>query len=137
MSKALKDQLKYPTECNDRQQGGNDLAYVVRQRMDKFRCDLAGVLELRNCDLRITSVAARIKNAEQQDREHGADAAQCDQAEAVILCVAVASYRSETNAERHDERNRDRAGRNTARIECNRYKFVRHKGGKAENCNIE
>ena len=76
--KALKDQLKYRTECNDRQQGGNDLTYVVRQRMDKFRCDLAGVLELRNCDLRITSVAARIKNAEQQDRKHGADAAQCD-----------------------------------------------------------
>ena len=105
--------------------------------MNKFRCDLASVLELRNCDLRIASVAARIKNAEQQDRKHGADAAQCDQAEAVILCAAVASYRGETNAERHDKRNRDRAGRNTARIECDRNEFVRHKGGKDKNCNIE
>ena len=115
--KSAENQLKQGAEHDNRQQRGNDFADVIRQGVHKFRRDLTGVLKVGNSDLRVAGVAARVENAEQQDREHRADAAQRDETEAVVLCAAVAADRRKTDTERHDERNSDRAGGDAARVE--------------------
>lgn len=74
--KSAENQLKQGAEHDDRQQRGNDFADVIRQGVHKLGRDLTGVLKVGNGDLRVAGVAARVEDAEQQDREHRADAAQ-------------------------------------------------------------
>ena len=82
-------------------------------------------------------ISIPIKDAKQQYRKDRTDTAKRHQAKAVVLCIAVAADRSESDTQSHDERDSDWPSRNTAGVKCNRNKLIRNKKGQGQNNQIK
>ena len=132
-----KQHLKDQEEQDDRQQRQRNLFAVFRNPFAKeaeHLCKAPGVLRLNG---RVRALAGWIEHAEQQHREDRPDAAERNEAEAVVLRAVAAAHGSNADAERHDERHGDRPGRNPAGVKRRGKKALRRKGRKRKDHGIQ
>ena len=83
--------LKGDEEYNNRRERERDLMEEMRELRGEEPPELERVRDLRHDDRRVVAAAAGIEHAENHDREYRADGAYRDEAEAVVLRVAVAA----------------------------------------------
>ena len=134
---AMREQLKKNKYTQDGNHAHQHFTCIARNGLSEDFPHFPHSGYRRNFYSRIECFGWMIDHSQQQNRQDGTDAAKRHQTEAVAATGGITSRGGQTDAHRHDKRNRYRACRYAARIKSDSQKFPGRKQRQQEQQRIE
>ncbi len=130
-------ELEQEEDAHDGEGTAQNVRRVLRELLNELQCDILRGDHRRKLHGIIGGLGGMIENSEEHHHENGADAAECDETEAVVAAVLAGTDTGKADAEGHDKGNRHGSGGDAAGVKGDGQKVPRNEEGQKKQENIQ